>query len=193
MLDNIETDGFDIRSDDMPTEMQTLLQTYPRDTWEAHPGFRDKTRHWLGAHRMFRQLSASVRKDTESYLNGDRDAHDYAGQLSFRGGALVGNLHGHHGWEDHSYFPELSAADPRFDAGLEVLEQDHADLDVVLDSFTRTANRTIKLIQLDEKAAREEAGKLHSVAQTIEAFLQRHLTDEEELAVPIILHHRLRG
>jgi hypothetical protein len=66
-------------------------------------------------------------------------------------------------------------------------------LDVVLDSFTRTANRTIKLVQLDKKAAREDAGKLHGVAQTIEAFLQRHLTDEEELAVPIILHHRLRG
>jgi hypothetical protein len=49
------------------------------------------------------------------------------------------------------------------------------------------------LVQLDKKAAREEAGKLHCVAQTIEAFLQRHLTDEEELAVPIILHHRLRG
>jgi len=186
-------DHFEIRKDDMPSEMQSLLRTYPRDTWDAHPGFKEKTRHWLGAHRMFRQLSRSVRKDTESYLDGDLDAYDFAGRLSHRGGALVGNLHGHHGWEDHSYFPELSAADPRFDAGLEVLEKDHAGLDVVLDSFTRTANRTIKLLQLDETAARDEAGKLHDAAQTIEVFLQRHLTDEEDLAVPIILHHRLRG
>lgn len=186
-------DQFNIRTHDMPSGMQSLLLDFPRDTWDAHPGFKEKTRHWLGAHRMFRQLAASVRKDTESFLNGDQDAVDYAGRLSYRGGALVGNLHGHHGWEDHSYFPELSAADPRFDAGLEILEKDHADLDVVLDSFTRTANRTIKLVQLDEKAAHEEAGKLHGVAQTIEAFLERHLTDEEELAVPIILRHRLRG
>ena len=186
-------DQFEMRTEDIPTNMQALLRTYPRDTWDAHPGFKEKTRRWLGAHRMFRQLSATVRKDTESYLNGDRDVADYAGRLSYRSGALVRNLHGHHGWEDHSYFPELSAADPRFDAGLEVPEKDHADLDVVLNSFTRTANRTIKLVQLDKKAAREEAGKLHGVAQTIEAFLQRHLTDEEELAVPIILHHRLRG
>ena len=186
-------DQFEMRTEDMPTNMQALLRTYPRDTWDAHPGFKEKTRHWLGAHRMFRQLSATVRKDTESYLNGDRDVADYAGRLSYHSGALVRNLHGHHGLEDHSYFPELSAADQRFDAGLEVLEKDHADLDVVLNSFTRTANQTIKLVQLDKKAAREEAGKLHGVAQTIEAFLQRHLTDEEELAVPIILHHRLRG
>jgi hypothetical protein len=177
----------------MPNEMQSLLQSYPRDAWEAHPGFKEKTSHWLGAHRMFRQLSASVRKDTERFLDGDRSAEDFAGQLAFRGRALLGNLHGHHRWEDNSYFPELSDADPRFDAGLEVLEQDHADLDVVLDSFARTAKRTIQLIQLDQQAARNEAGKLHSVAETIEAFLKRHLADEEELAVPIILHHRLRG
>lgn len=109
------------------------------------------------------------------------------------GGALVGNLHGHHGWEDRSYFPELRAADPRFESGLDVLERDHADLDIVLEGFTRSANRAIKLIQLDETQARDEIGQLHGTARTIEAFLVRHLTDEEELAVPIILHHRLRG
>ena len=46
---------------------------------------------------------------------------------------------------------------------------------------------------MDELSAREDAGKLHGIAETIEAFLARHLTDEEELAVPIILHHLLRG
>lgn len=186
-------DSFSIRSDEMPGEMRFLLDTYPRDSWEAHPGFREKTRHWLGAHQMFRRLAQRVRTDTESYLDRNIAADSYAGQLSYCGGALVGNLHGHHGWEDHSYFPELSAADPRFDAGLNLLETDHADLDVVLDAFTRSANRAIKLIQLDEAQARDEVGQLHGTAQTIEAFLRRHLSDEEELTVPIILHHRLRG
>ena len=108
------------------------------------------------------------------------------GRLSYYGGNLVGNLHGHHGWEDHSHFPELSAADPRFDAGLEVLEKDHADLDLVLDDFTRQANRVIKLADLDATQAREEAVSVHRASEVIEAFLKRHLSDEEELAVPII-------
>ncbi len=87
-------------------------------------------------------------------------AGDFAARLSRVGGALVGNLHGHHGWEDHSYFPFVSAADPRFEAGLEgVNEQDHADLQQVLDGFTRTANRVIKLIHLDEAQARDEIGR----------------------------------
>ncbi len=184
---------FKIRSQDMPEEMQLLLRTYPRDDWEAHPGFREQTRHWLGAHQMFRRLGHLVRSETESYLDKTRAPRDFAARLHQYGGILVGNLHGHHGWEDSSYFPELSAVDPRFDAGIEILEKDHEALDVVLESFTSSANRTLNLIQLDENSARDEAEKLHLVAETIEAFLQRHLSDEEELAVPIILHHRLRG
>lgn len=184
---------YNIRQDDMPDEMRTLLEEYPRDAWDAHPGFSEKTRHWLGAHQMFRKVSERVRLDTEALLNKDIALGDYVGWLAYFGDGLVRNLHGHHGWEDHSYFPELSAADPRFDAGLEVLEKDHAELDRVLDDFTRQANRVIKLASLDEGAVQSEAGIVHQQSEVIEAFLKRHLSDEEELAVPIVLHHRLRG
>ena len=184
---------FTLRTEDMPADMQVLLGEYPRDSWEGHAGFKDKTRHWLGAHQMFRRLGASLRKDAEHFLDRDMDAQDYAERLSRRGNGMVMNLHGHHGWEDRSFFPELSQADARFDAGLEVLESDHAELDRVLEAFTNRANRTLKLVQLDEASAREEAVHVHQLSETIEAFLARHLADEEELAVPIILHHRLRG
>lgn len=186
-------DTYTMRQTDMPEEMRFLLETYPRDDWETHPGFKEKTRHWLGAHQMVRRVAERVRRDTEEVLNKDIALGDYVGRLSYFGGNLVGNLHGHHGWEDHSYFPELSAADPRFESGLELLEQDHADLDFVLDDMTRKANRVIKLATLDEVQALEEANDVLPAAEAIEAFLNRHLGDEEELAVPIILHHRLRG
>lgn len=187
------TQVFDMRTDGMPAEMQMLLDAYPRDTWEAHPGFKEKTQHWLGAHQMFRKLGNIIRLETEKYLDKSQDADAFSARLSYYGDAMVRNLHGHHGWEDHSYFPELSAADPRFDAGLEILEKDHQELDVVLESFSKSANRVIQLAELEEKQAYEEAGDLHVIAEAIEAFLKRHLSDEEELAVPIILHHRLRG
>lgn len=186
-------DTYTIRQDEMPDEMRFLLEQYPRDSWDAHPGFHEKTKHWLGAHQMFRRVAKRVRLDTEALLNKDVALEDYADRLSYYGGNLVGNLHGHHGWEDRSYFPELSAADPRFDAGLAVLEQDHTDLDKVLDDFTQQANRLIKLTALDAAQAYDEAGQVHETSMTIEAFLKRHLSDEEDLAVPIILHHRLRG
>lgn len=184
---------FDIRTTDMPAEMQSLLRVHPRDTWDDHPGFQDKTRQWLNAHQTFRRINKVVRTDTEKFLDRAQDGNQFADRLGYYGSALVGNLHGHHAWEDFEYFPELSAADPRFDAGLEILESDHVHLNAVLDDFTRVANRVIKLQHLDEPAAYEEAGELDQVNRAIEAFLDRHLGDEEDLAVPIILQHRLRG
>jgi len=186
-------DSFAIRVDDMPAEMRVLMDEYSRETWKAHPGFRETTRNWLVAHQMFRRLAATIRTDTEDYLDDRMPAERFAHRIAYHGNALVRNLHGHHDWEDHSYFPELSAADSRFDAGLEILQKDHQDLNVVLDRFTTVANRVIKLVQLEETSAKLESGDLLVVAQTIERFLARHLSDEEELAVPVILHHRLRG
>ncbi|MEE4011725.1 hemerythrin domain-containing protein [Roseibium sp. FZY0029] len=183
----------DIRTTAMPADMRILLDAYPRDTWEAHPGFKEKTSNWLGAHVMFRQLAELVHLETQAYLEKLRDPDAFAARLSRYGDLLVRNLHGHHTWEDKRYFPELCEADPRFEKGLEILEKDHEALDTMLFGFSRTANRAIKLVQLDEAQAREEAGKLQPVTETIEKLLSRHLSDEEELAVPIILHHRLRG
>lgn len=187
------TDLTHIRTTPMPEEMQLLLTDYPRDDWAAHPNFKRATEQWMRAHQSFRQLAEVTRTETEAYLDKTRDPEDYAGRLSIYGNLLVRNLHGHHHWEDHSYFPELSAADPRFDAGLEILEQDHEALDGILDAFTTASNRVIKLVHLDEAQARDEAGAVHEMATGIEQLLDQHLTDEEDLAVPIILHHKLRG
>jgi hypothetical protein len=177
----------------LPDEMRVLLRDYPRDAWPDHPHFARSIQNWMGAHRMFRQLGGATRSETEAYLSHDSDAHDFAGRLSSYGNLLVRNLHGHHTWEDRSFFPELGAADARFARGLEMLESDHVVLDETLDRFTRASNRVIKLIHLDPAQARDEAGPLHRIAEEIGGFLERHLGDEEDLAVPILLHHALRG
>ena len=192
-METLADHGFEIRQDAMPDEMRVLLNRYPRDAWNAHPGFKDKTWQWLNAHKGFRRLIDLLGDDARTLLSKDMDPSVYAKRLSRYGSMLVGNLHGHHGWEDYEYFPELSAADPRFDRGLEILEKDHAALDVVLSAFTEMGNRALKMELLEESKLYEEVGKLHPTIETIDAFLDRHLGDEEELAVPIILEHRLRG
>lgn len=177
----------------MPEDMGILLRDYPREAWPDHPHFARSIQNWMGAHQMFRQLGDITRKGAERFLDGKVSADEYAGRLSYYGDLLVRNLHGHHSWEDRTFFPELSRADSRFDDGLDVLEADHLVLDETLDRFTRSANRAIKLFQLDERQAREEVGDVQKCASDIEAFLARHLADEEDLVVPIILHHKLRG
>ncbi len=187
------TETHTVRQDALPQDMRILLRDYPRDAWPDHPNFAASIQKWLGAHDMFRKLGKAVRLNTEGYLDKSIDSDTYGARLSHYGNLLVRNLHGHHGWEDHTFFPELSAADARFDAGLETLESDHVALDNVLDRFTTGANRVVKLIQLEECQARDEAGGLHDVATEIEGFLARHLVDEEDLVVPILLHHKMRG
>jgi len=177
----------------LPEDMRLLLRDYPRDAWPDHPNFAASIQNWMGAHQMFRRLGDITRSETEKYLDKTRDPDDFAGRLSVYGNMLVRNLHGHHGWEDRSFFPELMVADGRFEHGLDMLEKDHEALDDVLDRFTRAGNRVTKLIQLDERQARDEAGGLLDIASEIEGFLARHLSDEEDLVVPIILHHKLRG
>lgn len=177
----------------LPHEMQALLRDYPRDAWPDHPNFATSIQNWMGAHSMFRRLGNLTKSETERFLDKSRSPEDFAARLSYYGNLLVRNLHGHHTWEDRDFFPELRRADQRFDHGLDTLEKDHDVLDETLDGFSRTANRVVQLIQLDEAQAREEAALLLSSAEDIEGFLARHLTDEEDLVAPIILHHKLRG
>ena len=173
--------------------MQALLRDYPRDAWPDHPNFAVSIQNWMGAHQMFRQLAGIVSGDTQGFLDNNLDLQDYAARLGRFGNLLVQNLHGHHTWEDRHYFPELSRADSRFDRGLEMLESDHVALDGLLDQITGSANRVIKLARLEPGQAVNDAGQLFDHAEKLKGFLYRHLTDEEDLIVPILLHHKLRG
>jgi hypothetical protein len=177
----------------LPPEMRTLLRDLPRDGWQAHPTFARSIRNWMGAHQGFRQLGEIIQEDSETFLDGGTEAERYAGRLAHFGNLLVRNLHGHHSWEDRSYFPELRDADPRFAEGLDMLEGDHVELDGLLEHFTRGANRVVQLATLEPAQMMAEAGPLRDLAERLNGFLDRHLTDEEDLVVPILLHHGLRG
>ena len=176
-----------------PSDAATLLADYPREAWPGHPNFAQSIQNWLGAHQGFRQLGDLVRSSTEEFLDREIAPDRYARALGYYGNILVRNLHGHYTWEDRNFFPEISTVDDRLDHGLDTRESDHHALDETIETLTEQANRTIKLVQLDELQARSEAGKLHDTAAGLERFLDRHLTDEEDLIVPIVLHHKMRG
>ena len=76
---------------------------------------------------------------------------------------------------------------------LEILEKDHEVLDEVLLEFADAAIRTLDLIRENDQVSHDETGRVHERAEAIEKLLARHLVDEEDLAVPIIIHHKLRG
>jgi iron-sulfur cluster repair protein YtfE (RIC family) len=176
----------------LPPALQVLLRDYPRDAWEADPGFHGLISFWLERHQMFRQLMAAMQSETRQLLDGNSDPAAFAARLSRYGGMFVQQLHGHHQIEDHHYFPVLATRDPRISQGFEILDSDHDALDGHLDGFVKGANAVLQ--RLAEPAAlATAAGRFEADLTRLDAFLDRHLTDEEDLIVPVLLKYGHSG
>ena len=186
-----DPDALDARAR-LPDALRVLVDELPREGWEAHPRFSELIRFWLDRHQLFRALLGRLRADAEAALDGRLDALGYARSLQRHGGLFVGELDAHHRIEDAHYFPVLQALDPRVRRGFDILDRDHHALDARLGLFAERANGVLR-------GAREEAGRTDRAAallrevERFEPLLERHLVDEEELVVPVLLHHAPDG
>ena len=77
--------------------------------------------------------------------------------------------------------------DAQVEAGFTILDADHHALDTHIVSLAQDANAYLQRWSGDN--APDAAGALHTTLKGFERFLDRHLTDEEEIIVPVILKH----
>jgi iron-sulfur cluster repair protein YtfE (RIC family) len=105
---------------------------------------------------------------------------------------FVNQLHGHHQIEDQHYFPVLAKKDARVARGFDILDADHHALDDHLNRFVETANGVIQGLH-STPDPRDLAGEFHTSLLGLGGLLGRHLEDEEDLVVPIILRHGSTG
>jgi iron-sulfur cluster repair protein YtfE (RIC family) len=172
----------------LPAEFRLILGDYPRGTWPDHADFNGLAAFWLDRHLSFRQTMTTLNAEVEALLDRRIDPEQWKRKLSQRGSALLGDLIGHHQIEDHTYFPELTRLEPRLSRGFDMLDADHHALHDLIDRFASGAN-----------AALSAAGTaLHSAGAAFRAdlhrfdtLLARHLTDEEDLVLPVVLKHRV--
>lgn len=169
----------------LPEGLRVLLRERPREAWEADPNFHGLVSFWLSMHLQFREGLAAMRSEAEALLDGRLEARAWSRRLAGRGAEFVDHLHGHHGIEDHHYFPLLMAREARLAAGFDLLDADHRALDGHLDAFVKDANAALG--RLSAPDLRDRAGRLHAGLIRLDRFLDRHLTDEEDLIVPVIL------
>lgn len=168
--------------------LRVLLKDYPREAWDDDPAFGEMTRFWLSRHTMFREICARVTTLLEGHLDKQLNPEHTAHALSRYGNALIGGLHQHHTVEDEHYFPQLIPLEPRLAHGFEILDRDHHALTECLESLTDAANAFLRA-QDNEKVADKALAEIRRLG----GFLDRHLWDEEELVVPIILRHKFDG
>jgi iron-sulfur cluster repair protein YtfE (RIC family) len=169
----------------LPEALQVLLRDYPRAGWQADPGFHGLVSFWLERHMMFRQLMARMTEDTQAFLDRRSDPRAYAQGIARFGGIFVNQLQGHHQMEDHHFFPILRGRDSRIAHGFDLLDADHHALDGILARFVDQANGAIE--GAGGPDPRAGAGRLLAGLTDLERLIDRHLTDEEDLIVPVIL------
>ena len=165
----------------LPEALRVLLEAFPREDWAAHPHFSGLVEFWLDRHEMFRRLCEAMGADAEAVVDGALDPQQMQARLSRYGGALVQQLHGHHQIEDMHYFPLLRRREEALDRGFDILDRDHHAMDGLLQRFADRANGVLR--------GQVEAGVFREELASFEALLLRHLEDEEDLIVPVILRH----
>jgi iron-sulfur cluster repair protein YtfE (RIC family) len=172
----------------LPEHLRVLADKYPRGEWTGHRNFDELTRFWLDRHLMFREVLGRMQNDTENFLDRNMEWDTYGAHLSRLGGFFINQLLTHHHIEDEHYFPMLDAKDARLKGAFELLDSDHHELDAFLHGLADDTNSVLRKLQEREKADREAEAYRKSL-QRFETFLNRHLTDEEEVVVPVILEY----
>ena len=171
----------------LPEPLRALLADYPRADWTFHNNFDGLVAFWLDRHLNFRTLTTRMSAGAQAVLGGQIDPAAHAASLSRMGNRFLTELHGHHQIEDAHFFPRLTQLERRLERGFAMLETDHQAIDGLLHRFATSANAVLTGWQ--GPAGRDLTGTFLTDLQGITTLLERHLTDEEDLIVPTILHH----
>jgi iron-sulfur cluster repair protein YtfE (RIC family) len=100
---------------------------------------------------------------------------------------LLSQLNVHHQIEDQHYFPIFRAAEERLARGFDVLEADHHAIHADMAATAQTANALLQALAAKADALRRCGDDYAAASGTLLKGLMRHLDDEEDLIVPLIL------
>ncbi|HET8974806.1 MAG TPA: hemerythrin domain-containing protein, partial [Pseudolabrys sp.] len=100
---------------------------------------------------------------------------------------MLDQLNVHHQIEDLHYFPIFRAADERLARGFDVLEGDHHHIHVDMARTAETATALLRALQCGCDTMRQCGDGYADASGALLKGLVRHLDDEEDLIVPLIL------
>lgn len=180
MSANGDGDGWQARQ-------RLLLERHPRESWTGAASA--SAAFWLEVHAHLRRDAAGLLAASDAHR---RSPEKLAIVATPRLRGLIGSMHGHHQIEDVHYFPAFRQTEPRLAAGFDGLERDHSRLG------EHVAAALAALEELHSAVARSaEPGMDSTLDLATERYvdaagalcreLTRHLDDEEDLVVPLLL------
>ncbi len=170
-----------------PDDLRVLIARYPREQWETHANLGEMARFWLSRHAMFRELSVAIEQITAQFRAQTLAPAEFARQFVPRLQFMLDQLNVHHQIEDLHYFPIFRVADARLVRGFDVLEGDHHHIHADMARTAENANALLQALRADVGALRRCSDAYADSSGALLKGLVRHLDDEEDLIVPLIL------
>ena len=175
-----------------PDELKTLLARFPRETWRANGN--EMSQFWLDKHDYFRHQANAMSEMATRFRNDAVEAPEFAGWLAPRLQSFLGGLHGHHQIEDFHYFPAFREAEKSLAPGFDVLASDHELMHQAIAEIVDATNAFLRTLAEGSEQARDAqkraAEKYIEISELTFRRLVRHLSDEEDLIIPIMLDRR---
>lgn len=179
--------------DGWPAELRLLIDRYPREVWQGHANLGAMAQFWLSRHDMFRDIGAALEEATTAFRNGTADAQAFRAWFPPRLQFFLQQLNAHHQVEDLHYFPVFQAAEARLARGFDVLESDHHTIHQSIDRTVETANAFLRTPVNDRDPLRAAGDAYAAASDALLRQLRRHLNDEEDLIIPLILDRTEAG
>jgi hypothetical protein len=170
-----------------PADLRLLADRYPREVWTGHANLGAMAQFWLQRHGMFREIGASLEEASQAFRDGTATAQDFRAWFPPRLQFFLQQLNAHHQIEDLHYFPVFAAAETRLARGFDVLETDHKVIHGSIETTVEAANGFLRTAVNDAGPLRAAAERYGAASDGLLLLLTRHLADEEDLIVPLIL------
>ena len=145
------------------------------------------TKFWLDIHDGFRGFAGKLDAATADFRESRVTPDHFRAWFAPRIDMFLSHLEGHHQIEDYQYFPIFVAAEARLKRGFDILENDHAVIHAAMDGLVETANGFLGVAPGDGDALRFAGDAYAAASDRLLHLLGRHLDDEEDLIVPMIL------
>jgi hypothetical protein len=136
---------------------------------------------------MFRRLDELLRSGSEAALAEPAEPSEFKSWLARHLQTFLWQLEEHHQVEDLHYFPVFRRVEPRLAAGFELLEGDHRALHATLGGIVEVANRLLAQDGVTLAPFRAGLARFRDAQVELGRALLRHLDDEEDLVVPLLL------
>jgi hypothetical protein len=170
-----------------PDELRLFLDRFPRSSWPPRPQIGAVAKFWLDIHDGFRGFAGKLNAATGEFREQRVTPAHFRSWFAPRLDMFLSHLNGHHQIEDYQYFPLFVAAEGRLKRGFDILENDHAVIHAAMDRLVDTANGFLRVAPDDADRLRHAGDAYADASDRLLLMLGRHLDDEEDLIVPLIL------